>query len=42
MRQSWLRTELQLLPGDASSADTTGQQAVPFFGSAALYYQVEP
>jgi hypothetical protein len=42
MRQSWLRIELQLMPGAHSREDTTGIQAVPFLGSAALYYQVLP
>lgn len=42
MRQSWLRLELQLFPGEESRIDTTGQQATPFLGSAALSYQLRP
>jgi hypothetical protein len=39
LRQAWLRMELQLMPGDESYAqDPNGSLAVPFFGSAALYY----
>ncbi len=42
LRQAWLRTELQLMPGTlAADADPDGQQAVPFFGSACLYYELE-
>lgn len=42
IRQSWCRIELQLMPGPGSpDEDPTGQTAIPFFGSAALYYQVE-
>jgi hypothetical protein len=41
MRQSWLRIEMQLLPG-LNSEDTTGQAAIPFLGSAALYYNLAP
>lgn len=41
LRQAWLRIELQLMPGgQAASSDPEGQQAIPFFGSAALYYSV--
>lgn len=42
MRQSWLRLELQLMPGTESRTDATGQQAAPFLGSAALSYQLRP
>ncbi len=42
LRQAWLRTELQLMPGRAvADADPDGQQAVAFFGSASLYYELE-
>jgi prepilin-type N-terminal cleavage/methylation domain-containing protein len=41
LRQTWLRIELQLLPGKAAlTRDTTGQSAIPFLGSAALYYEL--
>lgn len=42
MRQSWLRLELQLMPGAESRSDTTGQQATSFLGSATLSYQLRP
>lgn len=39
LRQLWVRIELQLMPGEESiAANPTGEQAVPFLGSAALYY----
>lgn len=39
MRQAWVRVEVQLMPGEAwIASDPAGQRAVPFFGSAALYY----
>jgi type II secretory pathway pseudopilin PulG len=38
-RQALCRIELQLRPGDTDSHDK--QVAIPFFGSAALYYQLE-
>jgi len=38
MRQAWLRTEIQLLPDvGENTADP-----IPFFGSAALYYDLSP
>jgi len=41
LRQAWLRMELQLIPGAQwVASDPRGQRAVPFFGSAAVYYQV--
>lgn len=41
LRQTWVRTELQLMPGEEALAnDPAGQQAVPFFGSATLYYEL--
>lgn len=42
LRQAWLRTELQLMPGQQTAADDPGgQQVVPFLGSAAVYYRLE-
>lgn len=41
LRQAHCRVELQLVPGAASrNDDASGVTAVPFFGSAALYYEV--
>lgn len=41
LRQAWLRIELQLMPGAGAAVDDpAGQQAIPFLGSAALYYEV--
>jgi prepilin-type N-terminal cleavage/methylation domain-containing protein len=41
LRQHWCRIELQLLPGlDADLDDTTGQSALTFFGSAAVYQKM--
>jgi len=41
LRQVWLRIEMQLVPGEASlPTDPTGNSAIPFFGSATLYYQM--
>jgi hypothetical protein len=41
LRQAWLRIELQMMPGaEAAGDDPGGQQAIPFFGSAALYYEL--
>jgi prepilin-type N-terminal cleavage/methylation domain-containing protein len=36
LRQAWLRFELQLMP-----EGTVGAEAVPFFGSASLYYDMK-
>ncbi|MDY0167749.1 MAG: prepilin-type N-terminal cleavage/methylation domain-containing protein [Thermoguttaceae bacterium] len=42
LRQAALQIEFQLMPGDAPVvADTNTHGAVPFFGAAALYYQLE-
>lgn len=42
LRQVWCSIELQLMPGANSYQwDPNGQSAVPFFGSAALFYQLE-
>ena len=35
LRQAWLRFEMQLLPDDV-----VGGESVPFFGSAAVYYEI--
>jgi len=41
LRQAWLRMELQLMPGEvAMKNDPGGQQAIPFLGSAVLYYEM--
>ncbi len=41
LRQAWCHFELQLMPGAGSiQNDPTGQTAVPFFGSAAIYYEL--
>lgn len=42
LRQVWVRMELQLMPSrDAAANVTHAEQAIPFFGSAALYYQMD-
>jgi type II secretory pathway pseudopilin PulG len=41
VRQSWCSIELQLLPEEsASSTGSSTDSALPFFGSAALYYEL--
>jgi hypothetical protein len=41
LRQAWLRIELQLMPGAAwVAANPAAARAAPFFGSAALYYEM--
>lgn len=41
LRHAWLRIELQLMPGaPAAGADLEGHQAYPFFGSAAVNYEM--
>lgn len=42
MRQAWLRVELQLVPGgsDGTQGDWTSEP-VPFFGSAARYFELK-
>jgi hypothetical protein len=41
LRQAWLRVELQLVPGAAWVAtNPAAARAAPFFGSAAVYYQM--
>jgi len=39
-RQTWLRFELQLMPGTVAANPADSLTAAPFFGSAALYYQL--
>lgn len=41
LRQAWVRTELQLLAEDESGG-TGPEDPIPFFGSAALYYEMHP
>ncbi|HUT95195.1 MAG TPA: hypothetical protein VMY37_37425 [Thermoguttaceae bacterium] len=39
LRQAWVRIEIQLMTGDPPAAGAVDRrQAIPFFGSAALYY----
>jgi Tfp pilus assembly protein PilW len=41
LRQTWVRSELQLLPDEAAvAAENVGGNGIPFFGSAALYYEM--
>jgi hypothetical protein len=41
LRQVWVRTELQLMPGGTwTVTNTAGEQAVPYFGSSAFCYAV--
>jgi len=41
LRQAWCRIELQLMPGaDAAEDDPAGETAIPYFGSAAVYYEL--
>ncbi len=41
LRQTWVRMELQFVPGvDWVASNAAAGQAVPFFGSAALYYNL--
>ncbi len=42
IRQAWLRAELQLVPASDGPSEELNQQAIPFLGSAALYYQLRP
>jgi hypothetical protein len=42
LRQVWVRTELQLMPGeDVLKADPQGQRAIPFLGSGTLHYELK-
>jgi len=41
LRQSWCAVELQLLPRSGDNHfDLTGDRVIPFFGSAAIYYEL--
>jgi prepilin-type N-terminal cleavage/methylation domain-containing protein len=40
LRQVWVRTELQLVPGVTWVESSQAADAVPYLGSAALYYQL--
>jgi len=40
LRQTWLRFELQLVPGEATVSDAGALRTTPYFGSAALYYEL--
>jgi hypothetical protein len=41
LRQSWCAIELQLLPRNGDDHyDPTGERVIPFFGSAAIYYEL--
>jgi prepilin-type N-terminal cleavage/methylation domain-containing protein len=40
LAQTWVRIELQMMPGYTATNDPTGQQVLPFLGSAALNYQL--
>lgn len=42
LRQAWLRIELQLMTGEPPAAGTADRrQAIPFLGSAALYFRMD-
>lgn len=40
VRQTWVRYELQLEPGEIVAHEKEAMPAAPFFGSAALYYEM--
>lgn len=40
LAQTWVRVELQMLPGYTAQSDPAGQQVLPFFGSATLNFQL--
>jgi type II secretory pathway pseudopilin PulG len=41
LRQSWCAIEVQLLPPSGTDHfDPTGERVIPFFGSAAIYYEL--
>ena len=42
LRQTWVRSELQLMPGYHLPSDTDGHVAIPFIGSASLYWSLSP
>lgn len=41
LRQSWVRIELQLVPSSDNDESKTDDQTLPFFGSAALNYEIQ-
>jgi hypothetical protein len=42
LRQSWCSFELHVMPGESAfTSDPAGKTAIPFFGSAALYYEIK-
>jgi type II secretory pathway pseudopilin PulG len=41
LRQTWVRIEMQLMPGVVVAHDVDAMPAAPFFGSAALYYEMD-
>jgi len=41
IRQTWVKFELQLLPGDVVAHEDAAMPAIPFFGTAALYYEMD-
>jgi hypothetical protein len=40
LRQAWLSMELQFVPRTSVGGSPGGSQSIPFFGSAALYYEM--
>ncbi len=41
MRQTWVRYEIQMMPGEyAAEASNNSDMAIPFLGSATLYYEL--
>jgi prepilin-type N-terminal cleavage/methylation domain-containing protein len=40
MRQTWVRMELQLMPNSRAGGEAPTALAIPFIGSAALYYDI--
>jgi len=40
LRQVWVRTELQLVSAPQPADDSMAEESIPFFGSAALYYEM--
>ncbi len=40
LRQSWCRFELQLMPGEKAVSEPAGVRPIPFFGSAAIHYEL--
>ena len=40
LRQTWVRAELQLMPGYNLPSDPSGQVAIAFLGSAAMYWNL--